>query len=236
MQNNQDLRILVVDDSPLHQKSALLTLNKHKVTTVGDQESAYRQLHNSWKDEEELARQLKKRHLPSTFREAIHSGSAKKEEWQKQHQEIMKEHYQWDVVLSDLLMPAGKILQGANGIPYVGQEMPIGWALALYAALQGARLIAVVTDIDHHDHPASALLDLMKNRIFMVEQAHALFTNNIRLVEIPGTETTCTECDGSGKHSFIAERQCSNCDGKKTELLRGKDWGDILKRLLEHTS
>lgn len=108
----------------------------------------------------------------------------------------------WDVVLCDLMMPAGSYAQGAKGSKYVGQEMPVGWALAITAALYGAKYVAVVTNTNHHDHPASAMLDAMCNSQFRIHGASAIFTGTPGSVKIEGTEE------------------------------RGKDWAMILERLL----
>lgn len=108
----------------------------------------------------------------------------------------------WDAVLSDLLMPAGRNAQGGPGMQYIGQEMPIGWSLAIQAAILGAKFVAVATDMNHHHHPASAMLDGLDRAVFQLAGARALFTNHVRMVELE---------DGSGS---------------------GKDWGEILIRLL----
>jgi len=67
----------------------------------------------------------------------------------------------FDMVLVDLLMPASGRAQGDKGQQYVGEEMPVGIFLALLAAKQGAKHVAVFTDSDHHSHqrqPASISL------------------------------------------------------------------------------
>jgi CheY-like chemotaxis protein len=66
----------------------------------------------------------------------------------------------FDMVLTDLLMPASGRAQGDKGQQYIGEEMAIGIFLALLAAKQGAKHVAVFTDTDHHSHPASACFDI----------------------------------------------------------------------------
>lgn len=88
----------------------------------------------------------------------------------------------WDAVLCDLLMPAGKDAMGAKGDQYIGQEMPVGWSLALVAARRGARYVGVLSDTNHHDHPASAMLDRLDDEhwephIFNIDGASVLMTN-----------------------------------------------------------
>ena len=65
----------------------------------------------------------------------------------------------FDAVLTDLLMPAGKLRQGDKGLRHLGEEMPLGIFLVLQAAKSGVKLIGLLTDTNHHDHPASAALD-----------------------------------------------------------------------------
>jgi len=48
---------------------------------------------------------------------------------------------------------------GGEGLDLVGQEMPLGATIALLAICAGVKNVAVVTDKNHHYHPASAALD-----------------------------------------------------------------------------
>lgn len=134
----------------------------------------------------------------------------------------------WDAVLCDLLMPAGKNAQGPEGKKLVGQEMPIGWALVLHAVLSGAKYVAVVTDMNHHNHPASALLDGLGGHVFNIDEAKCLMTNRLYLVGIAGTESACTECHGIGRDSN-PQYACRHCEGFSQ---KGKDWGRILRQLV----
>jgi len=98
-------------------------------------------------------------------------------------QELIKEKHDFDVVLVDLLMPASKQAQGQKGAQFVGQEMPVGIFLALLAAKNGAKYVAVFTDSNHHDHPASACLDIFEEQAhypkpIMVESAQLFLCNN----------------------------------------------------------
>ena len=65
----------------------------------------------------------------------------------------------FDVVLTDLLMPAEGAVLGTKGLQHLGHEMPIGYAVLLRAGMVGVRNAAIVTDTNHHDHPASAAID-----------------------------------------------------------------------------
>ena len=156
------MKILVIDDTTAHQKSARQTLKDHDLTVVGSHDEALEAL-STYQNQHHL-REVQSRlsglGLPATYeaaRNAINP-SVNKEAWQNwcnTLQQIEKECY-WDVVLSDLLMPAGRNAQGGPGLQYVGQEMPVGWSLAIQAAISGAKYVAVATDMNHHHHPASA--------------------------------------------------------------------------------
>ena len=74
---------------------------------------------------------------------------------------VTKSQVHYDLVLTDLLLPAGRYRQGGEGERLVGQEMPLGMNLALLAAVRGVPTTIVVSDKDHHSHPASAALDYL---------------------------------------------------------------------------
>ena len=107
--------------------------------------------------------------------------------------ELVKKKHEFEVVLVDLLMPASREAQGA-GMRYVGQEMPIGIFLALLAAKNGAKYVAVFTDSDHHSHPASACFDAFNRgecdpTPFTVEGAKMLLSNTRNWVNISNPKT-----------------------------------------------
>lgn len=96
-------------------------------------------------------------------------------------QELVQEKHEFEAVLVDLLMPASGQSIGRNE-HLVGQEMPVGIFLALLAAKNGAKYVAVFTDSDHHSHPASACFDAFNEREyyptpFMVEGAKVILSN-----------------------------------------------------------
>lgn len=62
-----------------------------------------------------------------------------------------------DVILTDLFMPAPKVRQNMH--LFVEQEMPVGSFIILLALKQGIKKIGLITDTNHHAHPASAMLD-----------------------------------------------------------------------------
>lgn len=219
------LNILVIDDSPIHQQAARQVLGAdHDLTVVGSHDEALELLG------------MKRDEAKFDTLYAQYKGQGVEDCYERASVESCLPY--WDAVLCDLLMPAGRNAQGGEGLKYVGQEMPVGWSLAITAALCGAKYVAVVTDMNHHDHPASAMLDSMDGNIFALHGAKTLFTNHVRMVGIEGTQGTCTDCLGEGtKRSGAHTYQCYTCQGTKVSYSEnGKDWAEILARLLNEGS
>lgn len=139
----------------------------------------------------------------------------------------------WDVVLCDLLMPAGKDAQGPNGYKFIGQKIPAGWSLALAAARHGAKYVAVASDMGHHDHPASAMLDRLNEHLFKIDDATVLMTNHVSLIGIAGTECVCPKCNGTLKATgYSGGFYDCYCKNGTSFGEKGKNWGEILDYLL----
>lgn len=88
----------------------------------------------------------------------------------------------FDAVLTDLLLPAPRITNG-EGLALVGQEMPLGTIIALHALQAGVALVGVLTDVNHHMHPASACFDAFRTTnpygdIFKVGNSKVCLSNN----------------------------------------------------------
>lgn len=145
--------------------------------------------------------------------------------------ELLEGQY-WDAVLCDLLMPAGRDAQGPKGKKYVGKEMPVGWSLALFAARRGAKYVAVISDMNHHDHPASAMIDRIGT--VYVNTAKVAFLNDPPMVGIIGSECVCPTCKGTLRHNLRWDDKESDCTCKTgTSFSKwGKDWGIVLKELI----
>lgn len=97
-------------------------------------------------------------------------------------QELLKKEHDFEVVLVDLLMPASKQSLGRN-LHLAGEEMPVGIFLAILAAKNGAKYVGVLTDMDHHSHPASACFDAFSKmesypQSFKIEDATVVLSNN----------------------------------------------------------
>lgn len=190
------MKILVIDDDKKHLDSAVATLAGHDVTLCSSYDEAVGLLRE---------RALNKKGEP------CYPGD----------EDATKIPY-WDVVLCDLLMPVGERTHGQSQQRYVGEEMPFGWSLGLTAAMRGAKYVAVASDVNHHDHPGSAMLDELNEHIFRMDGAKVLMTNKISFV-IP-TEEVCAKCNYHCKTLCATNGCCKS--------INGKDWGKILDRLI----
>ena len=252
------MRILVIDDNQLHQTSARQTLGGHDVTIVGTYDEAHKLLQEPSASREAVNAELKR----LGFKEPYDRNATKEEReatW-KEKARLEKELCpppSFDVVLSDLLMPASKMSMGDKGFKYVGQEMPVGFAIALMASLHGVKYVAVVTDTNHHDHPASAMLDTFASRChqehdsvgkpprFVINGAKVGYYHSpMTLVE----GTTCQNCNGTGSKEVCycvelnagsPKSDCDRCNGtgrscwacRNSGKWWGKDWGRIIAHL-----
>lgn len=66
---------------------------------------------------------------------------------------------EFDVVLTDLMMCGGECSTDIRDKSILEQEMPVGIFLALLASTKGVKKVGLLTDMNHHLHPASAALD-----------------------------------------------------------------------------
>lgn len=154
-----------------------------------------------------------------------------------------------EVVLSDQIMPAQGVEERTAGCGG-GQEMVVGFALAMQAVTCGAKYVAVATDMGHHSHRASAMMDAVSDDYagarFMVSssvkkwshfddslkestnQAVVIFFQIGDTFERKGV--ACPTCNGSGKEP--GKNYCSPCHGKGIARGKGKDWAFVLNRLL----
>lgn len=83
----------------------------------------------------------------------------------------------FDAVLLDLLVPASAKMLGGEGEKYVGQEMPLTPILAFLALNRGVKKVGILTDADHHNHPASAALDVF-HQPFSVGDVKIVISNS----------------------------------------------------------
>jgi CheY-like chemotaxis protein len=218
------MKILVIDDAKVHLDAAIQVLEGHEVTICFDYDKALKLLKVQYIEDERKKRR-------KAYEE---QGMNWKASYEKSNEETKLPY--WDVVLCDLLMPAGADAQGTEGGRFVGKEMPVGWSLALFAAQSGAKYVAVATDMNHHNHPASAMLDRLDGHLFNIDGAKVLLTNHVERVGIKGTECKCKKCDGAGKiYSGGKEHKCCYCTDGMAFDQEVKNWSKILDQLLGKT-
>ncbi len=217
------MKVLVIDDNQVNLASALQTLIGHEVTLCSSHDEAEKLLVTQYKEGRDA--------LEQTYKG---QGMDNWKAYQKAKTECELPY--WDAVLCDLLMPAGKKSQAGPGLEHVGKEMPVGWSLALRAAMKGAKYVAVASDMNHHDHPASAMLDHVGKHRFNIDGARVLLTNYVNHVGIHGSEVTCSKCSGTGIADYTSPDgspcDCVYCKKGIDYSKKGKDWGEILARLL----
>lgn len=137
-------------------------------------------------------------------------------------QAAVKEAHDFEVVLVDLLMPASAQTQGPKGDQYVGKEMPVGIFLALLAAKNGAKYVAVFSDSDHHSHPASACFDAFNK----YESEPTPFNVNGAKIILSNTRMWIEEFDAMNMEKPLES-------GKECQIkVRAKNWKQLLNYLL----
>lgn len=81
--------------------------------------------------------------------------------WDTEKKGYVPNEEKFDVVLTDLLMPAERgIAQDAR---YAGLDFPVGLMLMVRAVQAGVTLIAVVSARNHHMHPAADAMDFISS-------------------------------------------------------------------------
>lgn len=139
---------------------------------------------------------------------------------------LNKENHGFEVVLLDLLMPAGKRALSKN---LIGIESDSGVYLALLAAVNGAKYVGVLTDASHHNHPSSACIDLLmahpwELKEIKVADSKLFLSNDMELVK-----SSCKE---------DLTKNCDKCDQKNWECGKAylccKDWKSFLDQILQH--
>ncbi|MES2953293.1 MAG: hypothetical protein V4674_01910 [Patescibacteria group bacterium] len=185
------MKILVIEDNPLHIAGAKAQLKGHDLT-VADSHEKGRVLLNKYHG------------FCPTY-----------------------EQIDFDVVLVDLMMPPSEAGLERN-LGFTESEMPMGIFLALMAATRGAKYVAVVTDMNHHKHPASAALDMF-NRPFSVNGATVRLENYNVLGRFHMN-------DLSKRASHEEERADCMREEDQSQLVLVKKWARILESLLDPTS
>ncbi len=225
------LKVLVFDDSEIHRKSAQLLLGQdYDLTVVGTYDEAQEALvekidHD--KNKKIFAEKFGdsepyKRDIDDALRGeriAFYNGEAR---------ELATTYPDFDIVLTDLLVPASRQAQGDAGRKFVGQEMPLGTTIALLAICAGVKKVAVVTDMNHHHHPASAAFDCFHackaEGIDIICMNHAVYVAiDVATGELI-SEDFVNSNEGNKKYPYPAGESW----GRREGLTYGKDWKMVL--------
>lgn len=229
----QRMKILVIDDNANHRRAAEVLLGKDHDLTVVDSFIAGKKALYVGVDYDILERLIQEEELGVYPREqgkvAIQAYESKRDELERR----ATVRPMFDVVLCDLMMPAPSETMGGEGLNHVGKEMPLGLVLAFKALKEGIKYIAVVTDINHHHHPASAALDMLNSPADM-GGARVLLTNYPNLMDFDGatfellSREYLDSAEGKVKYPHLNGEW-----GPRRGVADGKGWNQILQQLLE---
>ncbi len=203
------MKILVFDDTEANRTSATISLAGHELTIVGtydDAQDALAPTENCEAGKRTLRRLLVEAGFPGDF----YPGRGTSKEDSHRYYNLLytvlpkelEKQANFDVVMTDLMVPASKRQQGPRGERFVGQEMPLGTTIALLALSVGVKNVAVVTDMNHHDHPAAAMFDCFKRSSTENNGVRVICTNRVGHIEV-------------------------GVDGE--QKIWGKNWGQILQ-------
>lgn len=190
------MKILVIENEPNHIATALQTLGSHELTFCTD----YNEIdkypfileikHDEKKIDELRLKKLEPVARAEAFKEA--------------------ELPYWDAVLCTFIMPATFDGCDENGVDFEVRECAVGVSVALQAAVNGAKYVAVASSMSAHTHvnciqawQSTKLLDPLYE-ILTVNGARMWVSHLPPMVKILGTEN------------------------------KGKDWGKILNMLIHN--
>lgn len=226
------MNILVFDDNATHRQAAKLQLASHHVTIVGtyDQAQALLVPQTNYKLQKQFFVDKYGDDEPYEKREdrderlAYYDGECR---------ERATKYPDFDVVLTDLLVPASRQAQGDEGEKFVGQEMPLGTTIALLALTAGVKMVAVATDKNHHDHPASAAFDCFGRNKREPEGIKILCTNHCGSVYIDEESGTLIDYEFVQSDAGKVKYPYKKGDwGDRHGLGVGKNWDKILIQLM----
>lgn len=121
--------------------------------------------------------------------------------------------FPYDVVMTDMNMPMNRD-DLADGVWNPSELVPYGLILALRAAKCGAKYVAMVTDTNHHKNAMSNALDLISKPYF--EAYEDSISPNFII---------------NGAKCMFVHAPCLK--GQDDPAKNGKDWGRVLKHLLQ---
>ena len=231
------LKVLVFDDTEIHRKSALLLLSEdYELTVVGTYDEAQEALvpvTDYDKAEEILPELLEvaglKRDLDPLWAPKDHQ--VKYKALKAKSYVLATTYPNFDIVLTDLLVPASQQAMVGDGLKFVGHEMSLGTTIALLALCGGVKKVAVVTDMNHHNHPGSAAFDCFSG--CKAEGIKIICTNSVGLIKIDEATGKLVEQafldtdEGRAKYPYPEGKNY----GHRKGLSYGKDWKDVLLQL-----
>lgn len=230
------MKILVFDDTAAHRQSAILQLSEdHELTVVGTYDEAQKLL-TSRIDYDRAKEIFTEKYGDKEPYKRCDDDSIREErmDYYDKAEEMATSHPDFDVVLTDLLVPASGQAQGGEGLKFVGQEMPLGTTIALYALCAGVKKVAVVTDMNHHHHPASAAFDRLDGEPCKLVGVNIICTNHVGSIaideetgELVDVEFLKSE-EGKVKYPYPNPKDPW---GNREGLSYGKDWKSILNRI-----
>src|SRR3989338_8860011 len=168
------MRILVIDDKQNHRDSALTTLQEYDVTIAASYDEAIKLM------EVRYDSAVEEQHLRAAGITKQNPGYVNTEEgkrewkayWDARRSALNAAEipFPFEVVLTDMMMPMGDwgTLRDACD---PSQHVPYGFVLALRAAQRGAKLVAMVTDTNHHKGAMSAAIDHIGGSYYSGEEA-----------------------------------------------------------------
>lgn len=165
MVKGEKMKILVFDDKEINRQAAIAQLGKdHDLTVVG----TYNEAKESLRPEIDRKKMYEFLEQGKSYAEAVKMSSGEA---------------RFHAVLTDLLVPASDRAQGNEGKKFVGQEMPLGLFIALLAAKYGVKIVGLLTDANHHNHPSSACINPFNTQgelpyPLAVEGAKVFLSNN----------------------------------------------------------
>ena len=218
------MKILVFDDKQVNRDAAVAQLKDHDLTVVGTYDDAQRLLTVHQDSGKRFAILRNQFGDFDPYRSDDEEKKAKYFAAEKVAKEQTTTYPDVDVVLADLLVPASDQAQGDSR--YVGQEMPIGVFIGLLAAVKArARYVAVFTDSNHHEHPASACF----NRFNAGETNPTPFRVEDSQVLLSNTRNWVSQFDPSNLCVALGWEESD----KRSDTVRAKNWAALLEYLLK---
>jgi CheY-like chemotaxis protein len=229
------MKILVFDDNQTHLAAARLQLKDHDVTIVSTYEEAVMAFKpkTDYTQADRLLAEAGWAKQPDQ-KAPREEHNAWYEARKKSFADATTEPTKFDVVMTDLLVPAPETSLGPKGYKYIGQEMPIGTSIAFLALSKGVKRVAVVTDTNHHDHPASATFDDFaegKDGIRIGDTKILLLNENV--IAHADKETLEVRTYNYLNSPEGKEKYPPAQDGWSKALVRVKTWDRVLEKLLQ---